>query len=109
MAGMLFCSLLTLCTELHVLNHPKILKTYFPFPLDWALQTLYKGYKLDPDTSAHHLVARTVWGKGSLRGVHKKAPQPFLPLLGPLEPQPFQFLHQTRWNLEASDARLTRV
>ena len=41
---------------------PKILDTYFPCPLDWALQILHKGYKIDPETSAHPPVARAVWG-----------------------------------------------
>jgi len=41
---------------------PKILDTYFPCLLDWALQILHKGYKIDPDTSAHPPVARAVWG-----------------------------------------------
>ena len=41
---------------------PKILDTYFPCPLDWALQILHKGYKIDPDTSAHPPVAKAEWG-----------------------------------------------
>ncbi len=39
----------------------KFLKAYFPFPLDWSLQFLAKGYKRDPDTRAHPLVARAVF------------------------------------------------
>ena len=70
---------------------PKFLDTNFPCLLDQALQIVHKGNKVDPDTSAHPLVARAVWGEESLRGVHKKVPQPFLPLQGPLESQLFQF------------------
>ncbi len=73
---------------------PKFLKVYFPFLLDWALQTLHKGHKLDPDTSTHPLFARAVFSKGLQRGVHKKVPMPFLSLQGPLKTQPFQFLDQ---------------
>ena len=71
--------------------------TYLTLLLDSAHQILHRGEEPDPDNSADgsHRQSCSEGEVGSLRGVHKKVPQPFLPLQGRLKTPSFQLQEPT--------------